>query len=49
MKDLDHKLSRKIVNEAVDHKVSIIKLERLDNIRSAARKSRKNNHSLHSW
>lgn len=49
MKDLDHKLSRQIVNEAASHKVSVIKLERLDNIRSAARKSRKNNHSLHSW
>lgn len=49
MKDLDHKLSRQIVNEAASHKVSVIKLERLDNIRSAARKSRKNNHSLHIW
>ena len=49
MKDIDHKLSRNIINTALAHKVSVIKLERLTNIRSTTRKSRKNNHSLHTW
>ena len=49
MKDTDHKISREIVNTAVLHNVKVIKLERLANIRSATRKSRKNNHSLHNW
>ncbi len=48
-KDIDHKLSREIVNMAKAHGVSVIKLERLQNIRSATRTSRKNNHSLHTW
>ena len=49
MKDIDHKLSRQIVSEAVAHGVSVIKLERLQNVRSTTRTSRKNNHSLHTW
>ena len=49
MKDIDHKLSREIVNTAKAHDVSVIKLERLQNIRSTTRTSRKNNHSLHTW
>lgn len=49
MKDIDHKLSHDIVLTAVAHKVSVIKLEQLQNIRSATRTSRKNNHSLHTW
>lgn len=49
MKDIDHKLSREIVNTAVSYDVTIIKLERLSNIRSATRTSRKNDHSLHNW
>ena len=49
MKDIDHKLSREIVNPAKAHDVSVIKLERLQNIRSTTRTSRKNNHSLHTW
>ena len=49
MKDIDHKLSREIVNIAKTHDVSVIKLERLQNIRSTTRTSRKNNHSLHTW
>ena len=49
MKDQDHKISRAIVNEAVRCCVGIIKLESLSGIRSTARTSRKNNHSLHSW
>ena len=34
---------------AVSHDVIVIKLERLTNIRSTTRTSRKNNHSLHIW
>lgn len=49
MRDIDHKTSRSIVNEAIAHNVSTIKLERLENIRSTTRTSRKNNHSLHTW
>ena len=49
MKDIDHKLSREIVNTAKAHDISVIKLERLQNIRSTTRTSRKNNHSLHTW
>jgi len=49
MKDLDHKLSHDIVETAVAHNVKTIKLERLANIRSTTRTSRKNNHSLHTW
>lgn len=49
MKDIDHKLSHDIIKTAVAHDVKVIKLERLQNIRSATRTSRKNNHSLHTW
>ena len=49
MKDIDHKLSHDIVETAVAHNVKAIKLERLANIRSTTRTSRKNNHSLHNW
>lgn len=49
MRDIDHKLSREIVEMAVTHNVKVIKLEQLQNIRSTTRKSRKNNHSLHTW
>ncbi len=49
MKDLDHKLSHDIIETAVVHEVKVIKLERLSNIRSTTRRSRKNNHSLHTW
>ena len=49
MRDIDHKLSHDIVQAAVAHNVQVIKLEQLKNIRSATRKSRKNNHSLHTW
>ena len=49
MRDEDHKISRGIVNNAIANKVKVIKLERLANIRSTTRSSRKNNHSLHSW
>lgn len=49
MKDIDHKLSREIIENAIYNNVKVIKLERLTNIRSTTRTSRKNNHSLHSW
>ena len=49
MKDIDHKLSHDIIVTAVAHDVKTIKLERLANIRSTTRTSRKNNHSLHTW
>lgn len=49
MKDIDHKISHDIVKTAVSHDVKVIKLERLANIRSTTRTSRKNNHSLHTW
>lgn len=49
MYDIDHKISRDIVNTAVKNHVNIIKLEQLTNIRSTTRTSRKNNHSLHNW
>lgn len=49
MKDIDHKISHDIVEMAVKNDVNVIKLEQLTNIRSTTRKSRKNNHSLHTW
>ena len=49
MNDIDHKISHDIVGTAVAHKVKVIKLECLSNIRSTTRTSRKNNPSLHTW
>ena len=49
MNDIDHKISRQIVNFAKDNKVTLIKLETLSNIRQTTRTSRKNNKSLHNW
>ncbi|MGF9905946.1 RNA-guided endonuclease InsQ/TnpB family protein [Brevibacillus porteri] len=49
MKDQNHKISRQIVQTAIQEGVSIIKLERLENIRKMARTSRKNAKNLHSW
>ena len=49
MKDIDHKVIREIVNPAIAHDVKVIKMECLENVRSATRTSRKNNRSLHSW
>lgn len=53
MKDIDHKLSREIVNFAIKNKIGTIKLEKLANIRSTTSKSRKNGKKnpgyLHSW
>ena len=47
MNDQDHKISREVINFALENNVSIIKLEQLANIRATTRTSRKNNKSLH--
>ncbi|OGX79981.1 transposase [Exiguobacterium sp. SH31] len=49
MKDKDHKVSREIVDFAKENKISVIRLERLANIRQTARTSRKHNKNLHTW
>jgi putative transposase len=49
MKDQDHKISRAIVNFALDNHISVIRLEQIANIRQTARTSRKNEKNLHSW
>ena len=49
MTNQDHKVSRDIVNFAKDNKVSVLRLERLANIRQTARTSRKNEKNLHTW
>ncbi|MNR32310.1 putative transposase DNA-binding domain protein [compost metagenome] len=49
MKDQNHKISRKIVNMAIEEQVSIIKIEKLTNIRQTTRTSRKNAKNLHNW
>ncbi|TCI51400.1 transposase [Exiguobacterium sp. SH5S13] len=49
MKDKDHKVSRKIVDFAKENKTSVIRLEKLANIRQTARTSRKHNKNLHTW
>ncbi|MGX5480270.1 RNA-guided endonuclease InsQ/TnpB family protein [Bacillus thuringiensis] len=49
MQDKDHKISRKIINFAVDNHISVIRLEKLTNIRQTARTSRKNEKNLHTW
>lgn len=49
MQDKDHKVSREIVDFATENKISVIRLEKLTNIRQTARTSRKNNKNLHTW
>ena len=49
MNDIDHKISHEIIKTAIAHNVKLIKLERLSNIRSTTRTSRKNNRNLHNW
>lgn len=41
MKDQDHKISRGIVNFAIQNNISVIRLEKLTNIRNTAKTSRK--------
>jgi putative transposase len=49
MKDQDHKISRQIVNFAIENNVAVIRLEQLSGIRQTARTSRKNEKNLHTW
>lgn len=49
MKDKDHKVSREIVDFAKENNISVIRLEKLANIRQTARTSRKHNKNLHTW
>lgn len=49
IKDQNHKISRKIVNMAIEEQVSVIKIEKLTNIRQTTRTSRKNAKNLHNW
>ncbi len=49
MKDQDHKVSRAIVDFAINNNISVIRLEQLTNIRQTARTSRKNEKNLHTW
>jgi putative transposase len=49
MTDQNHKISREIVNMAIQEKVSMIKVEKLSNIRQTTRTSRKNAKHLHNW
>src|SRR5699024_11636644 len=49
MEDKDHKVSRAIVNFAMENKISVIRLERLANIRQTTRTSRKNKNNLNTW
>ena len=49
MQDQDHKISRHIVNFAKQNHVSVIKIEKLANIRQTAKISRKNKRNLHMW
>ncbi|GED33491.1 transposase [Brevibacillus centrosporus] len=49
MKDQNHKISRQIVNMAIQEGIATIRLERLENIRKTARTSRKNKRNLHRW
>lgn len=49
MKDKDHKISRAIINFAKQNNGSVIRLEKLANIRNSAKTSRKNEKNLHTW
>jgi IS605 OrfB family transposase len=49
MKDQNHKISRKIVNRAMEEQVTVIQIEKLTNIRQTTRTSRKNIKNLHNW
>lgn len=49
MKNQDHKVSREIVNFAINNNVSVIRLEHLKGISKTTRTSRKNRTDLHNW
>lgn len=49
MRDQDHKVSRSIVNFAIENEIAVIRLEELAKIRQTTRTSRKNEKNLHTW
>ena len=49
MRDLNHKISRQLVNLAVQEQVGTIIMEGLDNIRNTAKSLNRADRSLHSW
>lgn len=49
MKDINHKISKKIVDFAVENNCGTINLENLSDIRQTSRTRGKNKQSLHSW
>jgi putative transposase len=49
MKNQDHKVSREIINFAINNNVSVIRLEHLKGISKTTRTSRKNRKDLHNW
>lgn len=49
MKDQDHKISRAMIDFAIQNHVSEIRLEKLSGIRQTTRTSRKNENNLHTW
>ncbi len=49
MKNQDHKVSRDIINFAINNNVSLIRLEHLKGISKTTRTSRKNRKDLHNW
>ncbi len=49
MRDIDHKISKEVIDFAVANQVSLIRMEKLTNIRATARTSRKNEKNLHTW
>lgn len=49
MRDQDHKVSRSIVNFAIENEIAVIRLEELAKIRQTTRTIRKNEKNLHTW
>jgi len=49
MKDLNHKISRKLINLAVQEQVATIVMENLENIRQTAYSLNRADRNLHSW
>lgn len=49
MMDLNHKISRQLINLAVQEQVDVIVMENLENIRNTAKSLRKTDRSIHHW
>ena len=49
MTDLNHKISRQLINFAVQKKVGTIIMENLENIRKTAKSLNRADRNLHSW